>query len=67
MDRMPTASLDNICATIVDQSTKDANAVIDELKKMIENFEKEKMNAEIENMKNPRTESKSSTISKGRN
>ncbi|KAG5565944.1 hypothetical protein RHGRI_001762 [Rhododendron griersonianum] len=51
LDRMPTASLDNICATIVDQSTKDANAVIDELKKRIENFEKEKKNAEIENMK----------------
>ncbi|KAG5537920.1 hypothetical protein RHGRI_025120 [Rhododendron griersonianum] len=51
LDRMPTTSLDNICATIVDQSTKDANAVIDELKKRIENFEKEKKNAEIENMK----------------
>ncbi|KAI8572522.1 hypothetical protein RHMOL_Rhmol01G0205900 [Rhododendron molle] len=51
LDEIPTASLDNICATIVDQSTKDANAVIDELKKRIENFEKEKKNAEIENMK----------------
>ncbi|KAI8530182.1 hypothetical protein RHMOL_Rhmol11G0036000 [Rhododendron molle] len=51
LDRIPTPSLDNICATIVDQSTKDANAVIDELKKRIENFEKEKRNAEIENMK----------------
>ncbi|KAF7150862.1 hypothetical protein RHSIM_Rhsim02G0050500 [Rhododendron simsii] len=44
-------SLDNICGTILDQSKKDAIAVIDELNKKIEVLEKEKKSMENEMLK----------------
>ncbi|KAG5541141.1 hypothetical protein RHGRI_021123 [Rhododendron griersonianum] len=44
-------SLDNIYGTILDQSKKDAIAVIDELNKRIELLEKEKKSMENEIMK----------------
>ncbi|KAF7143014.1 hypothetical protein RHSIM_Rhsim05G0055800 [Rhododendron simsii] len=44
-------SLDNICGTILDQSKKDAIAVIDELNKKIELLEKEKKGMENEMLK----------------